>query len=213
MSEDNRIEAPRIYPTFRYRNSGAMLTWLRADLAHATDADWTIAFWHHPPYTKGSHDSDRPEDSGRRMIDMREFVLPVLEAGGVDLVLGGHSHNYERSRLIDGHYGPSTSLRATMILDGGDGRPGGGGTYEKPTPGRAGREGAVYVVAGSSGKVSPGPINHPVMVHSLNELGSVVLDVDGPRLRLGFIDDAGVERDWFEMTKGASPDGDSDQRP
>ena len=28
MSEDNRIEAPRIYPTFRYRNSGAMLTWL-----------------------------------------------------------------------------------------------------------------------------------------------------------------------------------------
>ena len=28
MSEDNRIEAPRIYPTFRYRNSGAMLIWL-----------------------------------------------------------------------------------------------------------------------------------------------------------------------------------------
>lgn len=28
MPEDHRIEAPRIYPTFRYRNSDAMLTWL-----------------------------------------------------------------------------------------------------------------------------------------------------------------------------------------
>ncbi len=37
--------------------SGAMLTWLEADL-QANDEPWLIAFWHHPPYTKGSHNSD-----------------------------------------------------------------------------------------------------------------------------------------------------------
>jgi hypothetical protein len=68
----------------------AMLTWLAADLAASTKT-WTIAFWHHPPYTKGSHDSDLDSDSGGRMKDMRTNVLPVLEAGGVDLVLCGHS--------------------------------------------------------------------------------------------------------------------------
>jgi hypothetical protein len=36
---------------------------------------------------------------------MRKNVLPILEAEGVDLVISGHSHNYERSYLIDGFYG------------------------------------------------------------------------------------------------------------
>jgi hypothetical protein len=38
--------------------TGAMGTWLAADLAAST-ADWTVVFFHHPPYSKGSHDSDR----------------------------------------------------------------------------------------------------------------------------------------------------------
>lgn len=31
------------------------------------------------------------------MRDMRENIVPILEAHGVDLVLTGHSHSYERS--------------------------------------------------------------------------------------------------------------------
>ena len=46
----------------------AMLTWLEADLA-ATAQDWLIAYWHHPPYSKGSHDSDTESASDR---DARE---------------------------------------------------------------------------------------------------------------------------------------------
>ncbi|MDH5540225.1 MAG: metallophosphoesterase family protein, partial [Rhizobacter sp.] len=34
----------------------AMLNWLQQDLA-ANTKEWTIAFWHHPPYSKGVHDS------------------------------------------------------------------------------------------------------------------------------------------------------------
>jgi len=34
-----------------------MCEWLRQDLA-ANHKQWLIAYWHHPPYTKGGHDSD-----------------------------------------------------------------------------------------------------------------------------------------------------------
>ena len=93
-----------------------MMTWLTNDLA-ANDKEWVIAFWHHPPYTKGSHDSD----TEGRLIDMRENALPILESYGVDLVLSGHSHSYERSHLLDGHYGTSDTLTGAMILDNGGG--------------------------------------------------------------------------------------------
>ena len=88
---------------------GAMAHWLATDLA-ATSADWVIAFWHHPPYSKGSHDSD----SAVELVEMRQNILPILEDGGVDLVLSGHSHAYERSALLDGHYGLSTTLQSSL---------------------------------------------------------------------------------------------------
>jgi len=176
----------------------AMLQWLEVDLA-ATMQDWIVAFWHHPPYSKGSHDSD----SEGTQLEMRAFALPILEAGGVDLVLCGHSHSYERSVLIDSHYGTSETLNDTMILDGGDGRPDGDGAYAKATLGPGAHEGTVYAVAGSSGLISGGPLNHPVMHVSLNELGSMVLDFDHDRLDAVFLDDAGQIRDAFAITKGA----------
>ncbi len=156
--------------------SGAMLTWLKADLA-ANTQQWLIAFWHHPPYSKGSHDSDTETE----LIEMRQYALPILENYGVDLVLSGHSHSYERSYLLDGHYGVSSTLTSAMIVDAGDGRIDGTGAYQKPgvlTP----HKGAVYTVAGSSGQTGGGSLNHPAMYISLNVLGSLVLDVNGSQL-------------------------------
>jgi Calcineurin-like phosphoesterase/Purple acid Phosphatase, N-terminal domain len=188
--------------------SDPMMTWLSADLA-ATPARWIIAYWHHPPYTKGSHDSDDPGDSGGAMRDMRELALPILEAAGVDLVLCGHSHSYERSFLLDGHYGLSGTLTADMILNGGDGDPAGDGPYVKrfatPTP----HDGTVYVVAGSGGQLDPGPLDHPAMHASILERGSLVIDVNGNRLDARFVNDVGQIRDAFTLVKGA-PNGDLD---
>ena len=108
--------------------AGNMLQWLESDLAF-NDKPWVIAFWHHPPYTKGSHDSD----SEGALIDMRQNALPILEAWGVDLVLSGHSHSYERSYLLDGHYGASSTLDPVEnVLNPGDGRISGTGAYQKP---------------------------------------------------------------------------------
>jgi tetratricopeptide (TPR) repeat protein len=180
--------------------TGAMMSWLTTDLA-ATNGRWIVAYFHHPPYSFGSHNSDDPQDSGGRMQDMRQVALPILEAGGVDLVLCGHSHSYERSFLLDGHYGPSTSLQPGMVLDEGDGSDAGDGHYAKPTTGAAPHEGAVYVVAGSAGSLSGGPLNHPAMRVSLNALGSLVLDFDGDRLDASFVGLTGVE-DQFTLVKG-----------
>ncbi len=177
--------------------TGPMATWLQADLA-SSNRQWTIAFWHHPAYSKGSHNSDTEAN----LVQMRQTFLPILEEAGVDLVLAGHSHSYERSFLIDGHYGLSTTFTTTMKKDGGSGRADGTGAYSKPTLGPGSNEGAVYAVAGSSGQISGGTLNHPAMFISLNNLGSMVLDVNGNTLDAKFLRENGVISDYFRIVKG-----------
>jgi len=117
-----------------------------------TLADWIVAYWHHPPYTKGSHDSDTES----QLIQMRQNFLPLLEDNGVDLVLAGHSHSYERSYFLNGHYGNASSFNASTHTVGatgsGDGKEDGNGVYTKSNAGTDAGKGAVYITTGSAGK-------------------------------------------------------------
>ena len=133
---------------------------------------------------------------------MREIALPMLESYGVDLVLSGHSHSYERSYLLDGHYGDSSTFDAAMKLDGGDGRADDSGSYDKLDLIKAPNNGAVYVVAGNAGKISDGTLNHPAMYASIKQLGSVILEVGGNNLDATFIDHTNTVQDYFTITKG-----------
>jgi len=181
----------------------AMLTWLEADLQAAVlqDPDWIVALWHKPPYSKGLfHDSDVETAE----INMRQFVLPVLETYGVDLVLCGHSHNYERSFLLDGHHGLSATFDSSHQVDPGDGDPAGDGAYRKAAPGPTANAGAVYVVNGSGSEVRNTTLNHPAMVRGLLELGSVVLDIDGATLTARFLTSTGLIHDSFRIVKGTA---------
>ena len=156
------------------------LAWLEADLA-ATDATWVVACMHHPPYTKGSHDSDLPTDSGGRMGAIRDSVLPVLEAAGVDLVLAGHSHVYERSYPV----------RAGVVVDPRDG-------LDEPY---AKSEGTIYIVAGNGSLADDKYAGeHEVMVLEEATLGSGLLTIDGDTLRWDGIDSAGSVIDSFTIT-------------
>lgn len=181
--------------------SGAMLTWLRADLA-ANAQDWTIVFFHRPPYSKGSHDSDIEGP----MIAMRENALPILEQAGVDLVLTGHSHSYERSYLIDGHYGSSATFDpAVMRLDDGDGAPEGDGPYRKPGDVDHPHAGTVYAVVGTGESNSGGPLDHPAKFRSIGDhAGTLVIDVSGRRLDALFLDEQGGIQDRFTLIKGGA---------
>jgi len=177
--------------------TGPMANWVTQDLA-ANTRQWIIAFWHHPPYSKGSHNSDTEIE----LVEMRQNFLPIMEQGGVDLVLSGHSHSYERTFLLDGHYGSSSTFQQSHKKDGGSGREDGTGAYTKPTSGPAPHEGAVYVVAGSSGQTSGGSLNHPAMFISLNNLGSLVMDFDGNRVDVKFVRETGAIADYFTVIKG-----------
>ena len=174
-----------------------MLTWLENDLA-ATTQDWIIVIFHHPPYTKGSHNSD----TEGRLVDMRQNVLPILESHGVDLVLGGHSHSYERSKLLHGHYGISTTYDAnTHNVNGGDGRTDGSGAYQE----NVNEEGTVYIVTGSAGKISSMIGTHPAMYYSVSRLGSTILEVNGEQMDVKFLNSNGVIEDYLTILHNGIP--------
>ncbi len=181
------------------RTAGSpMLTWLEADLA-STAQKWIVAYWHHPPYSHSTHNSDAEIE----LIEMRENVVPILEAHNVDLVLCGHSHGYERTFLLDGHYGGSSTLVESMKKDGGSGQitappPAIAGAYAKAA---APHSGSVYVVAGNAGQTPFIASPHPAMFTQIAVLGSLVLDVNGARLDAKMIDNTGAIRDFFTIVK------------
>ena len=77
------------------------LDWLRTTLSAPTDADWTVVIQHHPPFSAGYHGSHAPSD---------EYLVPIYAELGVDLVLAGHDHDYQRIAPQDG---------VTYIVTGG----------------------------------------------------------------------------------------------
>ena len=173
-----------------------MLTWLENDLA-ANVQDWVVLIFHHPPYSKGSRDSDVFEEQ----IEMRENVVPICEQYGVDLILSGHSHSYERSRLIHGHYGYSSSYDPLLHnIDGGDGRIGGDGAYQQ----NGNEDGTVYMVSGSSGQAKAVG-DHPVMYYSSSSLGSTVLEVNGGQMDIKFLNNSGVVEDYLTLNQSGTP--------
>ncbi len=175
---------------------GDMAKWLVRDLAAAKEAKWIIAFWHHPPYTKGTHDSDTEIN----LVEMRKFIMPILEDGGVDLVLSGHSHIYERSMLIDGAYATPTTAKG-VVLDDGDGKPESDGPYRKSeaiTP----HNGTVAVVTGHGGALGRSEKGiSPIMRSIILDHGSTLLDIDGDTLTGVMLDLRGAERDRFAIVK------------
>jgi chitodextrinase len=96
-----------------------------------------------------------------------------------------------------------------MQVDAGSGREDDSGAYVKSAAG-ASHQGAVYAVAGSSSKIQGGALNHPAMFLSLNELGSMVLDIDGLRLDALFLDDVGNVLDYFTLLKGSGSQQDTE---
>ena len=74
------------------RDGEEQLDWLDRTLADS-GATWRIVAVHHPPYSAGYQGSS---------LRVREQLAPILERHGVQLVLSGHDHDYQRSTTMDG---------------------------------------------------------------------------------------------------------------
>ncbi|MGI9289601.1 MAG: purple acid phosphatase family protein [Pseudomonadales bacterium] len=185
-------------------NRATMRQWLIDDLA-ANTSDWTIVIFHHPPYTKGSHDSDN--DLGgidQPIFAMREEFNPIFEQNGVDLIYSGHSHAYERSYYLQGHTGLSDTFDPavhTELNDGGQAASGQDGEAYSQIAKSGMDDKAVYTVAGSSSKATFGSVDHPANFFGMLEIGSVVVDLNASRLDARFIDVNGDVLDFVTITR------------
>lgn len=184
-----------------YDTLSQQIVWIKKDLL-ANRKTWTIAYWHHPPYTKGSHDSD----SETELVKIRENLLRILERHKVDIVICGHSHAYERSRLMNGHYNSSSGFNpddyiissSSGIYDGTQNSC----PYVKKSTESGG--GIVYVVAGSSGQLGGNIAGfpHPAMFYSnRTNGGSVILEIIKNRLDLKWLSNEGTILDSFTLMK------------
>lgn len=138
--------------------------WLAADLA-ASKAPWKIVIFHHPVYSSGSHGS----------TPAMQALIPTFEAGGVDLVLTGHDHDYERTKPMKGGV---------------------------PVP--PGTTGAIiYIVVGTGGAGAYGFSSDPEWTGFRNTgiLGYLDVKVAGGTLTGSLITTTGDVPDTFTLTK------------
>lgn len=185
----------------KYRLSdtlGPQVQWLKKDLA-ANHQPWTIVMFHHPPYTKNSHDSDAEAE----LVAIRQNLTPILERYGVDLVLSGHSHLYERSRLMRGHIGMSYTFdekKNLFTTSSGryDGQPN-SCAYIKNT----GQEGTIYTVIGSSGRLNGfDGVAHPAMPYKNVTIGgSGIIEIEDKRLDFKWLGSDDIVYDQFTIFK------------
>jgi hypothetical protein len=188
-----------------YDTLGPQAVWLKQDLA-ANTLPWTVVYFHHPPYSKGSHNSDTDPE----LMKMRNNVARIFERYKVDLVLSGHSHLYERSYFINGHFGLESSYSAaTHALSTSSAKYNGSANscpYTKKSTDA--RSGTVYVVAGSAGQSEDGTSSgypHNAMYFSNNTIGgSLSLEIEKNRLDLKWICADGVIRDNFTIFKNVN---------
>jgi len=110
----------------------AMVKWLEDDLAGHASADWTFMFYHTPTFNVGGHRSKWGQ----------EDVLPLLESHGVDFVITGHSHIYERFLPI----GAAGKKPIIHIVSAGGGAPDYGVSPSPILAGGIGKVGLHYCV-------------------------------------------------------------------
>ncbi|MEO5681984.1 MAG: metallophosphoesterase [Chitinophagaceae bacterium] len=211
--------------------SGQQAVWLKADLAaNAGTHKWTVVCMHHPPYTNGTHFSNSETD----LIAIRQKITPILERYGVDVVLAGHSHVYERSFLVKDHTGASGTFNNGTAAGGVqlssssaryDGSAGSAASVNAPVDSSAAttscpyftidsvyKHGTVYVVAGSAGQVFSNVNPTYPIFYTRNqgasdggEGGALYLEIQDNRLDAKFVGSIdGVVRDQFTIMKGVN---------
>lgn len=182
------------------------LNWLKKDLA-ANKQDWTVVYFHHPPYTKGTYDSDSNQGFNAELYNLRNILVPIFDEYHVDIVLTGHSHIFERSKPLKGLLGTSADFNPKVNWTQSS-----TGKYdasENSCPymfdsNDFSKHGTVYIVNGVGGGYgNPRPDGpHVVMAYTKPYTnGSFYVEIENNRFDAKFIDASGNILDQFTIFK------------
>ena len=160
------------------QNESAMLAFAEADLAAAAAPaaralrPWLIVAVHRPLYSSFNSTGEQAA--------MRGALSALLERHGVDLVLSGHVHSYERTWPVTGNY--STQSNATVVRS----------YANAPHP--------VYVVSGAAGN---GESVDPFTGAAYGWTFSAARSLDHGYSRLTVASATRLEVDFFSVDRGA----------
>ena len=189
-------------------NEPALISWIENDLRNSK-ATWKIVTFHHPGFNSSNAHYD---------AQWMRALAPVFERSGVDLVMNGHVHNYQRSYPL--RFEPAKdSIGRPRVQANGRGRVDGAFTLDKKFNGRKKNKpkGIVYVVSGSAGAGlydttftdkperwvhAPKENWVPFTVKLISDVHSFTLiETNDNKLTLRQIEATGKELDKIEMKK------------
>jgi len=118
-----------------------LIEWLKKDLRQSK-ADWKIVAYHHPGFISNEKHYD---------YQIMRLLSPVLEELGVDLVLTGHVHHYQRTVPLK--FDPEKDKAGTNFIISDEGRVNGDFTLDLEFNGidKTKAEGIIYIVTGAGG--------------------------------------------------------------
>lgn len=137
--------------------------------------DWTIIFFHRPFYSAGEQDPS----------EMSETYHPIFEKLDVDLVLQGHSHNYQRTYpLLYNDAKPSEPIVDDIEKI----------EYHDPN-------GIIFVTAGTGGESVHSVNKRPFLVSAHEGYGCINVEIKGKVIDVEFYSDTNNTIDEFSITK------------
>ncbi|BCM94459.1 hypothetical protein IAD21_06366 [Abditibacteriota bacterium] len=179
--------------------------WISADLK-STDARWKFVIHHQPAFNVG--DAHFTEQQMR-------VLSPIFEANGVDFVLNGHEHIYQRSQPL--HFAPTDTTKAANV-NSADRLIPGTFTVDRKFDGQlvTKPDGVIYITTGAGGqnlhdtKMNNNPTewthqrdnNAAYVARVISDRHSFTLfDVGEEELTLTQVDENGLDIDRIRVTK------------
>ena len=138
------------------------------------NTDWIIVFFHKPFYSSNSD-----------ITNMRKNYHPLFEDLGVDLVIQGHSHNYQRTYPL--LYNEARNSQP-IIADKEQSQ------YEDPL-------GIIFVIAGTGGESLQPLHKEPFLANSYGGFGCMNVEVKNKSMTVEYYSDTNDIVDKFIITK------------
>ena len=183
-----------------------LTNWIRKEFKHHKN-EWRVVSYHHPGFNSSN---------AHYFYQVMRTLSPLFEELGVDLVLTGHVHNYQRSHPLK--FVPEKDKKGRYQI-GGDGRVDGTFTLDQKFDGKmiTKPEGVIYITSGAGGaqlydaEISnkPNMWEHsprsnwvPFTTKLISDVHSFTwIETDGHTLKLTQIDSKGNLLDEITVTR------------